>query len=315
MPAADQQPIEFLAPEPESRTEAKVECPSWPFDAAEAARRQEAVGLSKSITVEFSAGLSMEFVLVPPGEFVMGDPQGASGERDAARVRIDRPFYMSRHEVTNAHFAALVDADHFSGHIGWRSINGTGEGYSLFEPDQPAVRVSWHDAVAFCRALSAVAGKPINLPTEAQWEWACRAGADSPLWYGTADDDFGPLENLAGRESQGFALNRDKKWYLRDDRFDDAAMVTVKVGSYRANPWGLHDMGGNAREWTRSTYRPYPHDAADGRNEVSSRGEKVVRGGSWYVRPRQAGSAYRLNYPAWRKPFDVGFRVIIETDQ
>ncbi len=169
-----------------------------------------------------------------------------------------------------------------------------------------------------------------NLPTEAQWEWACRAGSDTPLWYGTLDDDFSPFENLAGHEQVRFAFSGKRKWYLRDDHFDDGYLVTAPVGSYRPNPWGLYDIAGNVCEWTRSSYRPYPYDSDDGRNEIPIRAgsstekradagiepdanvEKVVRGGSWYLPPRFARSAWRWKYPAWRKVFNVGFRVIIE---
>lgn len=312
VPTPSEQPTEFVTPDPQRPAAAKVDCPGWPFDAGEAQRRQQSVGLPQTTVVKMDDGLSVEFVLVPPGEFVMGDRHAAPDERGIARVRIEKPFYLSRHEVTNAQFAALVDRRHFSGHVGWRSIDWRGEGYELFGPNQPVVRVSWLQAIEFCRALSDKSGRKIMLPTEAQWEWACRAGSETPLWYGTVDDDFGPLENLAGREATGFAFSAKRKWYLRDDRFDDGTLVTAEVGSYRANPWGLHDMAGNVSEWTLSAYRPYPYDAADGRNDARAEGEKVVRGGSWYDRPAQARSAYRWKYPPWRKTFDVGFRVLMQ---
>jgi len=91
--------------------------------------------------------------------------------------------------------------------------------------------------------------------------------------------------------------------------------VTAPVGSSAANPWGLHDMAGNVSEWSRTTYRTYPYRTDDGRDEASAQGEKVVRGGSWYVRPVQARSAYRWKYPAWRKVFNVGFRVILPVEE
>ena len=312
LPDAPRDICQFVRPPEETSRPATVDCPRWPFDQAEAKRRAVAVEMPQTITLEIADGLTLELVLIPPGEFVMGDPLGAPDERDAARVRIDRPFYMARHEVTNAQFAAVFDKHHFSGHVGWRSMDWRGEGYPLFEAGQPAGRVSWHSATAFCEALSRKTGHRASLPTEAQWEWACRAGADSPLWYGDADADFGPLENLAGREQRGFAFSAKRKWHLRDDRSDDGAMIAAAAGSYAANPWGLHDMAGNVSEWTLSAYRPYPYDPADGREDASASGEKVVRGGSWHVRPAQAGSAHRWKYAPWRKVFNVGFRVIIE---
>jgi len=312
MPSPAGETVHFTAPPKDDWTAQPVDCQDFPFDVIEPNRRQQSLGSPTEVSLDVANGLTMDFVLIPPGEFVMGDPDGAPDERDAARVRIEKPFYMSRHEVTNALFAALVAPGHFSGHVAWRSIDWRGEGYSLYAPDQPVVRVSWLEAVEFCRRLTEKTGRNATLPTEAQWEWGCRAGSDSPLWYGSLDEDFSVYENLAGREQRGFAFSRKRKWYLRDDRFDDGAMVTAAVGSYKPNPWGLYDMAGNVSEWTRTTYRPYPHDSADGRDEIPSDGEKVVRGGSWYVRPKHAGSAYRWKYPPWRKVFNVGFRVILK---
>ena len=311
LPPAPEAFAAFLPPRPESTETEPVQCPGWPFDSEEAARRQQAIGLPTTLTVEVTDELPLEFVLIPAGEFVMGDPNGAPDERPSVRLRIDTPFYMSRCEITNAQFAALSDPDHFSGHVGWRSIDWRGEGYPLFGPDQPAVRVSWLEAMEFCRALSARAGKPIALPTEAQWEWACRAGRETPFWYGGHDDDFSPFENLAGREQQKFAFHGKRKWYLRDDRFDDGSMIASAVGTYRPNPWGLHDMVGNVSEWTRTAYGPYPYALDDGRDEPTAGGERVVRGGSWYVRPKQAAAGRRWKYAPWRKVFNVGFRVIM----
>ncbi|NOX54395.1 MAG: formylglycine-generating enzyme family protein, partial [Planctomycetes bacterium] len=304
------------------KPKAARECrtPNWPFDSAEAKRRQretaKRLGLPVELEIEVSGDLKLAFVFIPPGEFVMGAADGPEDEGPPHRVCIERPFYMSRTEITNSQFSALVDPHHFSGYAQWRSIDQRGQGYPLFEPDQPVVRVSWHEAMAFCRALAERTGRRVTLPTEAQWEWACRAGSDSPLWYGTLDNDFSPFENLAGHEQVRFAFSGKRKWYLRDDRYDDGQLVTAPVGSYRPNPWGLYDMAGNVCEWTRTTYRAYPYDASDGRDDISiptdSTIEKVVRGGSWYLPPSFARSAWRWKYPLWRKVFNVGFRIIIE---
>jgi len=302
---------EFVAPAPEAEEPAPPECAGWPFSADEAVRQQRAVDLPTKLTVDLPGGQTMDLVLIPPGEFLMGDPNGSQDERPASRVAVQESFYMSRTEVTNAQFAALVDATHDSGFEDWRSIDWRGEGYPLFDPQQPAVRVSWLEAMRFAQALSDHLGRAASLPTEAQWEWACRAGSDTALWYGGADDDFSAYENLAGREQRRFAFDGKPKWFLRDDRFDDGALVTAPVGSYRANPWGLYDMAGNVSEWTLTTYRPYPYDAADGRDDGSANGEKVVRGGSWDDRPTVSGSAFRWRYPVWLKVHNVGFRVVL----
>ena len=90
--------------------------------------------------------------------------------------------------------------------------------------------------------------------------------------------------------------------------------MTADVGRYKPNAWGLFDMHGNVAEWTRSEYRAYPYKDDDGRNAENAAGPRVVRGGSWYDRPMHARSSFRLNYPAWRQVYNVGFRVVLESD-
>lgn len=312
LPPAPKEVATFIAPEPEAEPPSPPPCPNWPFPPAEAKRRQAGLGMPVTIRLEMGDGQAMEFVLIPPGEFLMGDPDGPQDERPVSHVRVDRPFYLGRCEVTNAQFAALVDPDHHSGYAQWRSIDWRGEGYPLCEPQQPVVRVAWTEANRFCEMLSAKTGKKITLPTEAQWEWACRAGSDKALWYGGLDDDFSKLENLSGREAQGFAFKGKRIWYLRDDRFDDGYLVTAPVGSYQPNPWGLCDMAGNVGEWTRTTYRPYPYRPSEESTASALDDEKVVRGGSWFDKPNRARSAFRWKYPSWRKVHNVGFRVVLE---
>jgi formylglycine-generating enzyme required for sulfatase activity len=188
------------------------------------------------------------------------------------------------------------------------------------------VRVSCHSAWAFCRWLSERTGKRFRLPTEAQWEWACRAGTDGAFVYGDLDSDFAPYGNMADAKLQHFASDpysvykplgiytKYDDWIPRDGRFNDGGLVTVDVGRYRPNPWQLHDMHGNVAEWTRTVYRPYPYDAEDGRDRETAPGKRVVRGGSWRDRPTRCRSAYRLAYHAWQRVYNVGFRVICEGD-
>ena len=95
-------------------------------------------------------------------------------------------------------------------------------------------------------------------------------------------------------------------------RFNDGGMITVDVGRYEPNAWGLLDMHGNVGEWTRSAYRPYPYDPSDGREDTLAVGTKAVRGGSWYDRPHRATSSFRLPYQPWQRVYNVGFRVVME---
>ena len=177
--------------------------------------------------------------------------------------------------------------------------------------------------MAFCQWLSQKTGASLTLPTEAQWEYACRAGADTPFWYGNLDTDFSPCANLGDENLRRLAYDGwrplSPDLVPRESRFDDHALVTADAGRYQPNPWGLHDMHGNAAEWTRSTYRPYPYrpepdQVRFSKADLNSAEEKVVRGGSWRDRPKRSRSAFRLSYPAYQSVFNVGFRVIIEAD-
>jgi formylglycine-generating enzyme required for sulfatase activity len=289
----------------------------WPFDAAEARSRQAAGVPATSRTIDLGDGVKMELVRVPAGRFVMGDVEGLPDEQPAGVVEIDRPFWMGRFEVSNEQFRKF-DSSHdcrFEHRSSW-IFSEAYLGWPLNQPRQPVVRVSWKEAIAFCRWLSDRLGENVNLPTEAQWEYACRAGAASALSYGTLDADFSTWGNLGDKNLRRLASEgwrpKSPDLVAKDTRFDDGMLVTAEIGRYQPNPWGLHDMHGNAAEWTRSTFRPYPVKPDDGRDAVTMEGEKVVRGGSWRDRPQRCRSAFRLSYPAWQKVFNVGFRVIIE---
>jgi formylglycine-generating enzyme required for sulfatase activity len=295
-----------------------VTCAGWPFDADEAAERLRAATRAASrpadagkpsgkavLPVEIGRNsegkpICIELALVPAGEFVMGEAGGYADE--APRVaRIERPFWMGRFEVSNAEFA-LFDPGHDSRYFNPMGKDQTSRGEPMNLPPQPVVRVPWERAMAFCRWLSERTGKRFTLPTEEQWEWACRAGAATPFWFGEVEDDFSAFANFADKRMGGFPGG----WRLAERRFDDRGLVTVNVDAYRPNPWGLHNMHGNAAEWTLSTDRARePLPAAEPER-------KVVRGGSFYDRPIRCRSAFRISYPAWQGVYNVGFRVVME---
>ncbi|MBM3855997.1 MAG: formylglycine-generating enzyme family protein, partial [Verrucomicrobia bacterium] len=201
------------------------------------------------------------------------------------------------------------------------------QGLPLDAPRQPVIGVSWHDAMAFCQWLSQRTGRRFTLPTEAQWEWACRAGTASALSFGDLDTDFSPWANLADvafgaavlqdgarQQTGGIEHLAPDGAALADRRWNDRHVVTAPVGSFRANAWGLFDLHGNAAEWTRSAARPYPYRDDDGRNALAPEARRIVRGGSFYDPARRSRSAARLDYPAWQRVFNVGFRVVCEFD-
>ena len=165
-------------------------------------------------------------------------------------------FYIGKYPVTNAQYAAFVKATGGRGLSGWLS-----ESTLRGKEAHPAVNVSWRDAAAFCRWLGQGTGLAFRLPTEAEWEKAAR-GADGRIYpWGDAPPD----ETLCN--------------------IDGTVGDTTPVGTYPkgASPCGALDMAGNVWEWTGSLYKEYPYDAADGREDPSGGGLRVVRGGSWVL--------------------------------
>jgi formylglycine-generating enzyme required for sulfatase activity len=312
MPRWSGQPI---VPEPlPPRESPHIAAAGWPLAAAEAQRRQRADHVWQQ-SIDLGSGVTLKLVRIPAGEFIMGCDDAEADESPAARVVIPRDYWMGSCEITNEQFQRF-DAGHFSGYFTKRSLSNDGPGIAMDLPQQPAVRVSWQHAMEFCRWLSKQSGKTFTLPTEAQWEYACRAGTASPLNYGSLDADFSTHANVADAAisrlytfTGGVPCLQD---ILSDTRYDDGGIATTDVARYQPNAWGLYDMHGNAAEWTRSTYRPYPYREDDGRNEENPDSRKVIRGGSFYDRPPRCRSAFRLSYPAWQRVHNVGFRVIAE---
>ena len=180
----------------------------------------------------------------------------------------------------------------------------------------------------FCRWLSQRTGESFTLPSEAQWEYACRAGTDTPFYYGDQETDFSRFANLADVTLSEFVCHPYKKervplphpskyddWIPKDTRFNDGRFLSEPGGVYQPNAWGLLDMHGNVAEWTLSAYRPYPYHADEGREDIAGHERRVVRGGSWRDRPSRARSAFRLGYRPYQAVYNVGFRVVCEAGQ
>ncbi|MHB8898388.1 MAG: SUMF1/EgtB/PvdO family nonheme iron enzyme, partial [Thermoguttaceae bacterium] len=310
----DPVPSEPVLPPPLPQVEVRpVSVGGWPFGAEEARQRQAEGGPTEK-ALDLGDGVTMRLVRIPAGRFVMGDPAGQAGSRSQEVVEIAAPFWMGRCEVTNRQYARF-DSEHdsrFEHRSSW-IFSEEYLGWPLNGPEQPVVRVSCDRAMAFCRWLSERTGLSVELPTEAQWEYACRAGSATPLSYGDLDTDFSPYANLADYTIRDLAY---QSWRplppdiaARDSRFNDGYLVTAPVGSYRPNAWGLYDMHGNVWEWTRNAGEPGAETKA-----AADRGTRVVRGGSWYDRPMGAGASFGLDYPGWQRVFNVGFRVVCAED-
>ena len=331
IPEVSRPRIEPMRPEPVHET--KLHAPKSDYRAldAEQARLQQSAAGPFTKTIDLGAGVTIKLVRIGAGRFTMGDPNGEPDEMPLTQVSIERDFWMGACEVTNAQYHRF-DPEHDSGYFTKRFQGPDGPGLSLAEPEQPVVRVSWQRAIDFCRWLSQQTGMNFTPPTEAQWEYACRAGSQGPLSYGPLDADFSQWANVADKslsvspgptgglesnivahfgkgilESAVFGGN-----VLCDIRFNDEMVATADGGSYKSNAWGLCDMHGNAAEWTRTTYEPYPYQADDGHDGLVEPGKKVVRGGSWCDRPKRCRYSFRLSYPAWQRVHNVGFRVVCE---
>ena len=315
-----------VAPRPETvQGPDGLAAPGFPSDAGQA-RAAQATRDATRRYVRLPSGETLTFVRIPAGSFVMGAAAGYADERPRAVVRIDRAFWMSETEVKNSQYRAF-DPDHDSRYQDLHGMDHTVPGDISNHRDQPAIRMSWQRAAAFCAWLSRAAGVRAALPTEAQWEWAARAGTASRFYWGGLGDDFGAWANLSDQSVRwsntvgwegGNRIQRRQPYEvalgypLHEERFKDNWYSMDYVAQVGPNAWGLYDMVGNASEWTRSSYRPYPYVDGDGRNGGDPDEMKVARGGSFRDRPRDAGASVRRAYASWQAVYDVGFRVVIE---
>jgi len=208
----------------------------------------------KLVVLDLGNDVKLELVLIPLGEFMMGSPEGEKARRDNEgpqhRVRITKPFYMGKYEVTQGQ---------------WQAVMGQNPSYFTGSDDLPVEQVNWEDCQAFCKKVSAKVGMRIRLPSEAEWEYACRAGTRTRYSYG------GSMHPELGQYG----------WYDANSEGK-----THRVGSLKPNPWGLYDMHGNVGELCQDVYhKGYGGAPADGSAWVSGGDEgsaRVVRGGTWF---------------------------------
>ena len=290
----------------------------------------------------FTNSLGMKLVLIPAGEFQMGSSaeeiktwndwvkqQGLKGtnidnEGPQHRVRITRPFYMGAHHVTVGQFRQFVtDAGYTTdaekgekkGAFGVDAATGTFSfkaQYSWRNPgfeqtdEHPVVCVSWNDAVAFCEWLSRKEGKSYRLPTEAEWEYACRAGTTTRYWCGDDQEKLAEVANVADATAKA----KFPGWKFTISA-SDGYVFTSPVGSFRANPFGLYDMHGNACQWCADWYDKgyYDRSPEDDPSGPSSGASRVLRGGSWGFGPDDGRSATRDWVAPGLRHCDTGFRV------
>jgi formylglycine-generating enzyme required for sulfatase activity len=229
----------------------------------------------------------VKLVLIPPGEFLMGSPDSDSeaqtGEKPQHRARITKPFLLGVHEVTVGQFRQFAQSGEYKGSDVWKTA------FASQTDDHPVVNVNWDEARAFCHWLSRGERQTYRLPSEAEWEYACRAGSTTKYCFGDGDAQLG-----------------DYAWCG-----SNAGGHTHPVGQKKPNAWGLHDMHGNVWEWCADWCDAgyYSQSLRDDPSGPSSGVDRVLRGGSWHPWAAHTRSGLRLgNHPVSRLP-DFGFRV------
>lgn len=279
----------------------------------------------RELTLDLGDKVTMKLVLIPAGKFPMGSPEQEDYFKDATQheVTISKPFYMGATHVTVDQFAAFVkdssykteaEKDGFSHGMDVnisndvKKMDGCSWRHPSFkqEGNHPVLHVSWNDAKAFCKWLSKKTGKTVSLPTEAQWEYACRAGTKTVYPWGDNPDDGKGWANCRDKscvKALPYALALSFKW-------DDGFVFTSPAGSFKANAFGLHDMIGNAQQWCEDRYGNYGTDATTDPTGPDTGRARVLRGGSWLAVP-SCGSARRSSdYPQSRDD-QIGFRVVV----
>ncbi len=223
--------------------------------------------------------LGMNFVKIEPGEFAMGSNQGEFDENPVHLVKISSAFYVSNTPVTNAQYEKF-DPNH-------KLLRGK-RGLSYYD-DEAVVFVTWHDAIAFTEWLSQREGKYYRLPTEAEWEYACRAGTTTKFCTGDSLPEI-------------YHLNQKGEWYPKP--------VSLTVGKTPANPWGLYNLHGLVEEWCMDWYGPYIDKAQTDPVGYVDGDSKVCRGGSHNAKIEFLRSANRLGMLPDDKNCLVGFRIV-----
>ncbi len=252
-----------------------------PFNAVQAKAHQQAWADHLGVPVETTNSIGMKFVVIPPGEFMMGSPEDEPGRGDNEtlhKVTLTQPFQMGMHEVTQEQYQKVMGSNRIS--------NG---------PKNPVVLVTWNEAAEFCRKLSAqpeenTAGYVYRLPTEAEWEYACRAGTTTAYSFGNGDARLG-----------------EYAWF-----FGNSKVRSHPVGTKMENPWKLRDMHGNVFEWCQDVYGPYQSAPVVDPRGPSSGSRRNARGGGMGNTSESHRSARRRAENQTFKRADCGFRVLSE---
>ncbi|GFE68302.1 formylglycine-generating enzyme family protein [Chroococcus sp. FPU101] len=265
---------------------------------------------------DLGKNIFLEMVSIPAGSFLMGTPEtelGWHSSQSPQHLVTIQPFLISKYPITQAQWQAICSADPAGGRTKRPPVKIDLNPYpSNFEDNQrPVEQITWHEAVEFCARLSKLCDRIYRLPTEAEWEYACRANTTTPFHFGaTITTD---LANYSGVdwEYQGRICNQGAygNGPLGEDRRETTPIDYFKI----ANPFGLCDLHGNVREWCadywHNNYQDAPTDGTAWLDNSDSN-RRVLRGGSWNVGPVKCRSSYRIKYAAEASLYDIGFRVV-----
>ena len=242
-------------------------------------------GAALCLTESLGDDLDLDLVLIPSGTFMMGDDRHHQDEQPIHQVTVPS-FYIGKYPITQAQY---------------RVVMGENQGDAV-GIDYPIEKINWHDAIAFCHKLSQQTGKHYSLPSEAQWEYACRAGTTTSFHFG---DTITPeLANYNGDYPYGGAAKGENR-----------AQATP-VGSFPANAFGLYDMHGNVWEWCLDGYQPSyqgaPIDGSAVAAGLTDGVKRVMRGGAWDYVARGCRSAVRCSLDAGLRVGGCGLRVVMQ---
>jgi formylglycine-generating enzyme required for sulfatase activity len=246
-------------------------------------------GSASCLVERLAVDLSLDLVLIPGGEFMMGDDTHHPDEQPIRQVTL-APFYMGKYAITQAQYQQVMGED-----------LGSGSG-----ADDPVEKINWDDAIAFCTKLSQKTGKQYSLPSEAQWEYACRAQTTSNFHFGeTITPDLVNYNGDYPYNGASVGQNRDR---------------STPVGTFPANAFGLYDMHGNVWEWCLDRYQPnYLTAPIDGSAvvdipELGGNSKRVMRGGAWDYVAKGCRSAVRCSLDSSLRMNGCGFRVVSTVD-
>ena len=288
-------------------------------------------GPEQEKTIDLGNGVTMELVLIPAGSFNMGTPSSEKSwlnyDPVSRLVQITRPFYMGKFEVTQGQWESIMGTtvqqqrDKF--HAGRMPLHGVGSDYPIYY-------VSRDDAIAFCKKL----GSGFRLPTEAEWEYACRAGSDTHFCYGDDPNCFqiswrawyqkisDSTANGAGQKKPNdfrlgnFHYGDDPNCYQLDQYawYKDNSFCANPVGQKKPNAWGLYDMHGNIAEWCADWYTNNSYYMTDVDPTGPADGKyRVVRSGSWFNAPELCRSAFRGRSDPNQPSHLLGFRIVLDS--